>query len=233
MRIPVQTDMNSPQTTDPISSAPARPHERLITLMQRLVAHGVNRGASGNSSVRYGRGMLITPSALLPDALTPETLVEVDMDGRYDNPLKPSSEWRIHRDIYVARPDINAIVHTHSTHAVTLACLRRDLPPFHYMIAMAGGRDIRCSGYATFGTEALSHTALAALEGRMACLLANHGLLACGNDLAQAETLAVEIEHLCEAYLKASSVGDPVLLSDADIDEVLARFGAYRRGELD
>lgn len=225
--------MNSPRPTTHVHITSGHAHECLIGLMQRLVAHGVNRGASGNSSVRYGRGMLITPSALLPDALTPETLVEVDMDGRYDNPLKPSSEWRIHRDIYAARPDINAIVHTHSTHAVTLACLRRDLPPFHYMIAMAGGRDIRCSGYATFGTEALSRTAVAALEGRMACLLANHGLLTCGTDLGQAETLAVEIEHLCEAYLKACNAGEPVLLSDADIDEVLARFDAYRRGQLD
>jgi len=223
--------MNSPHPAS--GSTTGLPHLRLIELMQRLVTHGVNRGASGNSSVRHGRGMLITPSALLPEALTPETLVEVDLQGRYEHPLKPSSEWRIHRDIYAARPDIHAIVHTHSTHAVTLACLRRDLPPFHYMVAMAGGRDIRCSGYATFGTEALSRTALAALEGRMACLLANHGLLACGSDLAQAETLAVEVEHLCEAYLKACSLGDPVLLSDADIDEVLARFGAYRRGQLD
>jgi L-fuculose-phosphate aldolase len=201
--------------------------------MQRLVAQGINRGASGNASVRHGRGVLITPSALLPEALTPETLVKVDMAGRFDNPLKPSSEWRIHRDIYLARPDINAVVHTHSTHAATLACLREDLPPFHYMVAMAGGRDIRCSGYATFGTEALSHTAVAALEGRMACLLANHGMIACGQDLSQAETLAMEVEHLCEAYLRARSVGTPVLLSDADIDEVLARFGRYRRGELD
>lgn len=209
------------------------PHAQLIAFMQRLVAAGVNRGASGNASVRHGDCMLITPSALLPDALTPETLVEVDREGRYDNPLKPSSEWRIHRDIYVARPDIGAIVHTHSTHAVAVACLREDLPPFHYMIAMAGGRDIRCSGYATFGTEALSHTAVAALEGRMACLLANHGLLACGTNLAQAETLAVEVEHLCEVWLRTRAAGHPVLLSDADIDEVLARFDRYRRGQLD
>lgn len=211
----------------------ALPHRHLIALMQRLVAHGVNRGASGNASVRHGRGMLITPSALLPDALTPATLVEVDMDGRYSGPLKPSSEWRIHRDIYAARPDINAIVHTHSTHAVALACLREGLPPFHYMVAMAGGRDIRCSGYATFGTEALSRTAVEALDGRMACLLANHGLLACGPDLGRAETLAVEVEHLCEAYLKARAAGAPVMLTDADIDEALERFDAYRRGQLD
>jgi L-fuculose-phosphate aldolase len=223
--------VTSPET--PPSAAALEPRLALIGLMQRLVAQGINRGASGNASVRHGRGVLITPSALLPEALTPETLVKVDMAGRFDNPLKPSSEWRIHRDIYLARPDINAVVHTHSTHAVTLACLREDLPPFHYMVAMAGGRDIRCSGYATFGTEALSHTAVAALEGRMACLLANHGMIACGQDLSQAETLAMEVEHLCEAYLRARSVGTPVLLSDADIDEVLARFGRYRRGELD
>jgi L-fuculose-phosphate aldolase len=221
--------MNSPDS--PLTRS--TPHHQLIGLMQGLVAQGVNRGASGNASVRHGRGMLITPSALLPDALTPETLVEVDMDGGYSNPLKPSSEWRIHRDIYLARSDINAIVHTHSTHAVALACLREDLPPFHYMVAMAGGRDIRCSDYATFGTEALSLTAVQALQGRMACLLANHGLIACGPDLGRAETLAVEVEHLCEAYLKASAAGTPVLLTDADITEALARFDAYRRGQLD
>lgn len=211
----------------------AAPQRALVGLMQRLVALGVNRGASGNASVRLASGMLITPSALLPDELTPETLVEVDMQGRYSQTLKPSSEWRIHRDIYLARPDIGAIVHTHSTHAVALACLREALPPFHYMVAMAGGRDIRCSGYATFGTEALSQTALRALEGRLACLLANHGLLACGPDLERAETLAVEVEHLCEAYLKARAAGTPRLLSDAEIDEALARFDAYRRGQLD
>lgn len=213
--------------------ANAAPQRALVGLMQRLVALGVNRGASGNASVRLGSGMLITPSALLPDELTPETLVEVDMQGHFGNPLKPSSEWRIHRDIYLARPDIGAIVHTHSTHAVALACLREALPPFHYMVAMAGGRDIRCSDYATFGTEALSQTALQALQGRLACLLANHGLLACGPDLERAETLAVEVEHLCEAYLKARAAGTPHLLSDAEIDEALARFDAYRRGQLD
>jgi len=213
--------------------ANAAPQRALVGLMQRLVALGVNRGASGNASVRLGSGMLITPSALLPDQLTPETLVEVDMQGGYSQTLKPSSEWRIHRDIYLARPDIGAIVHTHSTHAVALSCLREDLPPFHYMVAMAGGRDIRCSGYATFGTEALSQTALQALQGRLACLLANHGLLACGPDLERAETLAVEVEHLCEAYLKARAAGTACLLSDAEIDEALARFDAYRRGQLD
>ncbi len=207
--------------------------QALIDLMQGLVARGINRGASGNASVRHGHGMLITPSALLPDALTPESLVAVDMDGSYDNPLKPSSEWRIHRDIYAARPDLQAIVHTHSTHAVTLACLREDLPPVHYMIAMAGGRDIRCAGYATFGTERLSRLAVRALEGRKACLLANHGLLACGGNLAEAATLAEEVEHLCEVYLKARAAGTPVLLSDDDIAEVMERFERYRRGQLD
>jgi len=214
-------------------TAKPTPHTELIRLMQDLVAQGINRGASGNASVRHGRGMLITPSALLPDALTPETLVEVDLDGRYDHPLKPSSEWRIHRDIYAARADIDAIVHTHSTHAVALACLREPLPPFHYMVAMAGGCDIRCSDYAIFGSESLSRTALAALEGRTACLLANHGLIACGSSLDRAATLASEVEHLCEAYLKARAVGEPVLLTDTDITDVLERFERYRQGQLD
>ena len=156
-----------------------------------------------------------------------------DLQAQLDLEHIGSGRLLLHRAIYGADPALGGIVHTHSTHAVALACLREDLPPFHYMVAMAGGRDIRCSDYATFGTEALSLTAVQALQGRMACLLANHGLIACGPDLGRAETLAVEVEHLCEAYLKARAAGTPVLLTDADITEALARFDAYRRGQLD
>ena len=139
----------------------------------------------------------------------------------------PSSEWRFHRDIYVARPELNAIVHAHSPFATTLACLARDIPAFHYMIAVAGGKDIRCAPYATFGTQELSDRALVALEGRQACLLANHGMIAVGSSLAKALALAVEVEALAEQYWRALQIGAPNLLSDAEMDIVLKKFQTY------
>lgn len=141
--------------------------------------------------------------------------------------LQPSSEWRLHRDIYAASPTARAVVHAHSPFAVALACLRRGLPPFHYMVALAGGTDIRCAAYATFGTQALSDAVIAALRGRRACLMANHGLVAWGTSLDGALALALEVEALCGQYLRACQVGAPVLLSDAQMAEVLERFKDY------
>ncbi|MEW5770602.1 MAG: class II aldolase/adducin family protein [Pseudomonadota bacterium] len=140
---------------------------------------------------------------------------------------RPSSEWRFHRDIYAAFPQARAVVHAHSPFAVALACLRRDLPPFHYMVAMAGGSDIRCAAYATFGTQALSDAVVTALQDRRACLMANHGLVAWGASLDAALALAVEVEALCGQYLRACQVGEPVLLSAAEMAEVLERFKDY------
>lgn len=199
----------------------------LAATARQTAAQGLNKGSSGNVSVRYRDGFFITPSGLPNDALAPEQMVFVGMDGQASGSLKPSSEWRIHRDIYGARPEVQAIVHAHSPHAVSLSCLRRGIPAFHYMVAAAGGRDIRCASYATFGTQALSDSVLAALQDRSACLMSNHGLVAVGASLDSALSLAVEVEELCAQYWRAKLVGEPVLLSDAEMDEVLERFRHY------
>lgn len=151
----------------------------------------------------------------------------MDLEGGWRGPLKPSSEWRIHRDLYRARPEVAAVVHAHSPHAVSLACLRKPIPAFHYMVAAAGGRDIPCAGYATFGTEALSQNVLAALAGRRACLMANHGQVAIGHGLEEALRLAEIVEELSAQYWRACLMGEPVLLSEAEMEEVLARFADY------
>ena len=199
----------------------------LAETARRSARQGLNPGSSGNLSVRLAEGFLVTPSGLPNDTLQAGQMVAVDMEGRSSGGLKPSSEWRIHRDIYRARPEVHAVVHAHSPYAVSLACLRRDIPPFHYMIAAAGGKDIRCAGYATFGTQALSDNVLAALQDRRACLMANHGLVAVGASLDAALSLAMEVEELCAQYWRASLMGEPVLLDDAEMGEVLQRFKDY------
>jgi L-fuculose-phosphate aldolase len=204
----------------------------LTETAKQTVSHGLNKGSSGNVSARLRDGFLITPSGLPNDTLEPDQMVFVVMDGQASGSLKPSSEWRIHRDIYRARPEVTAVVHAHSPHAVSLSCLRRGIPSFHYMVAAAGGKDIRCAGYATFGTQALSDLILAALQDRRACLMANHGLVTVGVSLDAALTLAIEVEELCAQYWRAKLMGEPVLLSDAEMDEVLERFRHYgQRGD--
>jgi L-fuculose-phosphate aldolase len=188
---------------------------------------GLNRGASGNLSVRCGDGFLITPSGMSATDQTAEDVVLMDMDGNAQGTRKPSSEWRFHRDLYVARPEFGAVLHAHSTFATTLACLGRDIPPFHYMIAAAGGKTIRCAPYATFGTQELSDHALTAMEGRKACLLANHGLLVAESSLERALALAVEVESLCEQYCRALQIGTPILLPDKEMEVVLEKFKTY------
>ena len=196
---------------------------------RRSVAAGLNQGTSGNVSARSRSGFLITPSGRDMTGLGAADVVPVAMDGAAPEGLKPSSEWRFHRDIYAAFPEADAIVHAHSSFAVALACLRRDIPPFHYMVAMAGGADIRCAPYATFGTQALSDAVLEALKDRRACLMANHGLVAWGRDLEGALALALEVEALCGQYLRCLQVGEPVLLNDAQMAEVLEKFKDYGR----
>ncbi len=196
---------------------------------RRSVAAGLNQGTSGNVSARSRSGFLITPSGRDMTGLGAADVVPVAMDGGAPEGMKPSSEWRFHRDIYAAFPEADAIVHAHSPFAVALACLRRDIPPFHYMVAMAGGADIRCAPYATFGTQALSDAVLEALKDRRACLMANHGLVAWGRDLEGALALALEVEALCGQYLRCLQVGEPVLLNDAQMAEVLVKFKDYGR----
>jgi L-fuculose-phosphate aldolase len=194
---------------------------------------GINRGKSGNVSARLQSGgfdgFLVTPSALPYAQTTPADIVAVSLGGEAHGPRPPSSEWRFHRDIYTHREDAQAVVHAHSPFATSLACLRRGIPAFHYMVAVAGGNDIRCAPYATFGTQALSDNVVAALAGRTACLMANHGLVAIGSSLDAALALAVEVETLAQMYWSALQAGEPVLLSDTEMEVVLAKFASYGR----
>jgi len=190
-------------------------------------ATGINRGTAGNVSARSGDGFLITPSGVPYEDCTPEQLVLVGLDGSPRDAGKPSSEWRFHRDIYVARPEVEAIVHTHSPHATSLACLGKPIPAFHYMVAAAGGHDIRVADYATFGTQELSDNALVALERRRACLLDRHGVIATGTDCRRALALAVEVENLAEMYCKVLALGEPRILDAEEMQRVLERFRGY------
>jgi L-fuculose-phosphate aldolase len=192
-------------------------------------AAGINQGTSGNVSARLDGGFLVTPTALSYDDMTGEDVVAVGWDGAARGRRAPSSEWRLHRDIYRARPEAGAIVHAHAMFATTLACLDRPIPAFHYMVAVAGGRDIRCAPYATFGTQELSDAAVAALEGRKACLQSHHGMIAFSESLDAAFALAVEVETLSAMYWRALQVGEPSILSDTEMADVLARFEDYRR----
>lgn len=201
--------------------------EKLLAANRKLVELGLNHGSAGNVSVRDGSGLLITPSGMAPEECRAGDMVWMDMQGECRGDRQPSSEWRFHRDILASRAEVGAVVHTHATFATTLACLRREVPPFHYMIALTGAATIRCAPYALFGSQALSDAALAALQGSKACLLANHGMIALGRDLDEALAIAVEVESLCEMYWRALQVGEPVLLTETEMIEVLERFRSY------
>jgi L-fuculose-phosphate aldolase len=205
---------------------------QILQTVRWLVERRLYAGTSGNVSCRVPGGFLVTPTGIACDDLRAADMVEVAFngrkrDGRTRGGLLPSSEWRLHRDLYRHRPSVGAIVHTHSTVATALSCLRRPIPAFHYMIAKTGGRELRCARYATYGTEALSKNALAALTGRRACLLANHGLVALGADLPGARLLAEEVEALCAQYVVARSIGTPVLLSAREMDAVAQKLAGY------
>jgi L-fuculose-phosphate aldolase len=201
--------------------------QAVITTALDMNALGINRGRSGNVSARIDAGFLITPSGMPYAEIAPGDVVAMGLDGSTDGRRSPSSEWRFHRDIYASRDDVHAIVHTHSPFATTLACLDRGIPPFHYMVAVAGGADIRCAPYATFGTQQLSDHALHALAGRRACLLAHHGMIAVGASLKAALALAVEVETLAEMYWRALQIGEPANLSSDELDTVLRKFDDY------
>ena len=201
--------------------------EALFSSALALEALGLNQGTSGNASVRNGDDFLITPSGMPINEMTANSMVEMNMQGETISAGKPSSEWRFHRDIYQARPEVGAVIHTHSMFATTLACLRQDIPPFHYMIAVAGGDTIRCANYALFGTQTLSDYAINALQDRRACLLANHGMIAVGKTLQHALDVAKEVETLCEQYWRALQVGQPSILSKQEMNEVFEQFKGY------
>lgn len=183
---------------------------------------------SGNISARFENDFLITPSGVPYESLRPQDIVRVNMQGeRVAGDLPPSSEWRFHRDLYQAKPSVNAIVHAHSESATALSLCGKALPAFHYMVGLFGGNQVPCAAYATFGTQALSDAILAVMENYNACLMANHGMLVTANNLAKAYTRALELESLCAQYIKALSIGGLVLLTDQQMDEARQAFAGY------
>jgi L-fuculose-phosphate aldolase len=201
----------------------------VVEAARRLSVLGLNPGKAGNVSERTPHGFLITPSGKSYESLEMDDLVEIAADGTPRGRHEPSSEWRLHHDIYARHADAQAVAHTHSPFATTLACLHRGIPPFHYEVALAGGVDIRCAGYATFGTQQLSDLALDALEGRRACLLANHGSVAFGDSVEAAVLLAEKVEALARVYWQAIQVGEPPRLDDGQMAEVLEKYRHYGR----
>ncbi len=201
--------------------------QSIIDACLRMNALGINQGTSGNISLRHEQGMLITPTSVPYDEMRPEQIVFMDFDGGFAPKQKPSSEWRFHLDILKARPEVNAVVHAHPPYSTMLAIMGREIPPVHYMVAVAGGDTIRCAPYATFGTAELSRHAVGALEGRLACLLAHHGMIAIGTSLAKAMWLAVEVEALARQYHGCLQIGIPPLLSKEEIDNVRGRMAGY------
>jgi len=202
--------------------------EAVISACRELTRLRLTHGTSGNISLRRDeRQFFVSPTGMSYDALEADDIPLVNLDGRWFGRRLPSSEWRFHRDIFKSRNDVGAIVHTHSMNATALACTGRGIPAFHYMVAVAGGADIRCAPYYTFGTQSLSDAAVAALEGRKACLLANHGVIAVGADLAAALALAGEVENLAAQYCAALALGDVRILDEADMRPVLDKFRTY------
>ncbi|GMT98394.1 class II aldolase/adducin family protein [Corallococcus caeni] len=201
--------------------------EAMVATARRMNTSGLNQGTSGNLSQRVEGGFLLTPSGMNYETMTPEDLVLMRFDGSHEGHRKPSTEWQLHRDLLQARPEVGAVLHSHSMFSTTLACLRRGIPAFHYMVSAAGGTDVRCAEYATFGTPELARNMMVALEGRKACLLANHGLVAVGADLPGAFKLAVEVETLAAMYWRALQLGEPVLLDDAEMERVFQQFRGY------
>lgn len=205
----------------------SRLRQSLAAAARRLNVLGLNRGATGNLSARLGKAMLITPSGMPAEEMKAKDLVRMDFDGRARGRWQPSTEWRFHAALYKARPGFNAVVHTHSVHATALACLGRGIPPFHYMVAIAGGPEVRCAPYRLFGTEELSDAVVEAMAGRKACLLAHHGLVAAGAALAEGMKIAVELEALAEIYMKALSVAKPRHLTAQQMRLAISKFSRY------
>ncbi|MBR1229379.1 MULTISPECIES: class II aldolase/adducin family protein [unclassified Bradyrhizobium] len=201
--------------------------QSIIDACRSMNALGINQGTSGNISLRHDTGLLITPTSVPYETMQPEQIVFMGLDGSFDAAQRPSSEWRFHLDILKARPEVNAVVHAHPPYSTILAIMGLEIPPIHYMIAVAGGDTIRCAPYATFGTQELSEHAVRALEDRLACLLEHHGMIAIGPSLSKAMWLAVEVEALARQYHGCLQIGTPRLLPKAEIKNVLGRIAGY------
>jgi L-fuculose-phosphate aldolase len=211
--------------------------QQVIDTCRQLEKLGLNQGTSGNVSVRCGTdasaGFFLTPTSLSYDNMAPEDIVHVAPDGRCTGRCRVSSELPFHLEIMRQRRDATAVIHTHSTYATTIACLRQEIPAVHYLVALFGGNNIRCADYATFGTPELSANLLRALTGRRAALMGNHGLVVLGSDLKQALSLTAEAETLATLYWRTLSAGRPTILSDAEMANVAEKFRDYGYGPVD
>ncbi|HRN89917.1 L-fuculose-phosphate aldolase [Hyphomicrobium sp.] len=206
----------------------SRLRSAVIETARAMSDSGLSPGRSGNVSARFEDGMLITPTGLAYADIRPKDIVYVSGDGTVPGKQKtPSSEWQFHLSAYEARPDMSAVVHTHSLHAVVLSCAGRPIPAFHYMVAVAGGADIPLVPYATFGSAELAAHVAAGLAERRACLMAHHGAIAVGETLTDALALAHEVEVLAEQYVKLLTLGEPAMLPDGEMAVVLERFKTY------
>lgn len=201
--------------------------EQLIETAIAMNVSGLNNGASGNLSLRHEQGMLITPSGMEYGNLQTDDIVRMDFAGHTEGKRKPSSEWHFHAAIYQHHPQANAILHAHPVNCTALACLDMGIPAFHYMVAVAGGRDIRCADYATFGSTELSEKVIEALDGRKACLMSHHGLTCFESDLSRVLALAAEVEHLAGVYCRILAMGDAKILDDEEMARVLEKFKTY------
>ena len=205
--------------------------EQIIKYANMLNSEKLSTLRSGNVSLRYKNGFLITPSGVKYSLLKVDDIVFVSLDGKFDETKnKPSSEWRFHKDIYSSKNEANAIVHAHSTHATAVSAHNKDVPAFHYMVALAGGNDLKCAKYATFGTQELSDNIINALKNRKACLMSNHGQVAFGDNLEQAFELAQEVENICHQYINAIRIGEPKILSSSEMDVILEKVKNYKKG---
>ena len=207
--------------------------EDLLAIAKKLNSLGLNQGTSGNLSIRIDEGMLITPSSIDYENMNTEDLVKISLSGKSlsNNKHMPSSEWRLHADIFSNRLDIGAVVHCHSIYATALSCHSRGIPSFHYMVAVASGNDIRCAPYQTFGTKELSKATLVALKDRLSCLLAHHGQVSIGANIKQALKIAVEVETLAHMYMQACLLGEPEKLSELQMKEVHTQFKNLNYGK--
>ena len=203
----------------------------IIKFSKLLNSRKLSALRSGNISVRFKKGFFITPSGKKYSSLKNKDIVYVSLNGKFDKKLGiPSSEWKFHQDIYLKREEANAIVHSHSTNATALSVHKKPIPAFHYMVALAGGNDIKCANYATYGTRKLSVNILKALKNRKACLISNHGQIAYDDNLSKAFELAEEVENLSLQYITALKIGKPKILSNVEMNKVLAKAKNYKRG---
>ena len=203
----------------------------IIKYSKMLNSQKLSALRSGNISVRYKKGFLVTPSGKKYSSLRNKDIVFISLDGLFDKKKGiPSSEWKFHQDIYLNKKNAKAIVHAHSANATAVASHKKNIPPFHYMVAMAGGHDIKCAKYATFGTRDLSKNILKALKGRKACLIANHGQIAFEDNLSKAFELAEEVENISLQYITSLKLGKPKILSLNEMKKVLSKAKNYKRG---